>query len=70
MTKNDSIIVELTVHTCAKCPHASNNAQENDDPFISSPTTIYWYCNQGKNTRKTVSLDKPYLEIAKNCPLR
>lgn len=70
MKKDDEVVIELRISSCARCPHSSNNAQEHNDPFTSSPSVIYWYCNQGEHTRDTVNINKPYLEIAKNCPLR
>ena len=70
MKKDDEVVIELRISSCARCPHSSNNTQEHNDPFTSSPSVIYWYCNQGENTRDTVNINKPYLEIAKNCPLR
>lgn len=63
------VTAKLEVRSCRKCPHSSNNAQEHNDPFTSTPLNIYWYCNQGKNTRETVDIIDAS-EIAKNCPLR
>ena len=63
------VTVKLEVKSCRECPHASNSAKEHNDPFSSTPLNVYWYCNQGTNTRETVNITNSY-EIAKNCPLR
>lgn len=60
--------IKLEVRSCRECPHSSNNAQEQNDPFRSTPLHIWWYCNQGKNTRETVNITDSY-KISKDCPL-
>lgn len=63
------VTTKIAVRSCRECPHVSNNVQEHNDPFTSTPLLKWWYCNQGKNTRDTVDIVDSY-EIAKNCPLR
>lgn len=70
MTKLGKIVTaKIEVRSCKGCPHCSNNAQEQNDPFRSTPLHLYWYCNQSVNTRETVDIVDPY-KIAKDCPLR
>lgn len=61
--------VKLEVRSCKGCPHSSNNVQEQNDSFRSTPLNLYWYCNQGDNTRETVKITDPD-KIAEDCPLR
>lgn len=63
-----SFIYQKEISSCRSCPYSSNNAQEHDDPFTSTPLHIYWYCNQGENTRETVYIKDSY-EISSDCPL-
>ena len=67
------IMEKIVTHTlyianCRSCPHCSNNAQEHDDPFTSSPRYLYWYCNYDTKTRENVKIINEY-NIAENCPL-
>lgn len=63
------VTAKLEVRNCRECPYSSNNAQEHNDPFSSTPLNIYWYCNYDEDSRETVDITNSY-EIAKDCPLR
>ena len=57
------------IESCRECPYASNNAQEHDDPYTSTPSHLYWYCNQGgQDTRAMVRITDAY-KISDDCPL-
>ena len=62
------VTTKHNVKYCRDCPYASNNAQEHDDPFSSTPLNLYWYCNYSKESRINVNI-KDAWEISKDCPL-
>ena len=69
MGGNERIVLKMEIKSCRDCIHSSNNYIEHDDPFTSMPSKIYWFCNQGKNTKRNVNITNPD-EISKDCPLR
>ena len=60
--------IKHDVKCCRDCPYSSNNAQEHNDPFSSTPLNIYWYCNHSKGTRLKVYIGDAS-EISKDCPI-
>jgi len=69
VTTKMEVVIEHDVKRCYDCPYASNNAQEHNDPFSSSPANIYWYCNYTKQSRESVYIEDAWHRIAKDCPI-
>lgn len=64
------VSVTYEVKGCRGCPYSSNNAQEHDDPFSSSPANIVWYCNYNRDSRERVHIDDGWKMIPENCPVK
>ena len=62
------VTTKHNVERCCDCPYASNNAQEHDDPFSSTPLKIIWYCNHSKGTRLNVYIGDAQ-KISEDCPI-
>ncbi len=65
----DDMKMEIEVTGCRDCPYSSNNQQEHDDPFTSTPLHTYWYCNFDLRSRKRVYIPDSY-KIPENCPYK